>query len=224
MSSKKRRHQEHARLRAERERHKKRDRTIVGVFVAAGLIFGLVYWGVSNAPPYDWTQCFTGRGVDKHFAIYIQVGERHGELNVSFLKIPINFGESPGGGCAWPFHTHDDRPGSRSFYYTLIHSHPPNTHQNTLADFFDVWGSWLYSTNSSLPNRPIYFASNGVAAYRTNNFEMLIHRGPLVDPANRNYTSTVRSNAYGAYVPQDGDYIELLVHEPYQTLGSAYVG
>ena len=224
MSSKKRRHQEEARLRAKRERTKKLDRTVIGVFIAAGLILGLVYWGVSNAPPYDWTQCFSGRSTEKSFAIYIQIGERHGgPLNVSFLKVPTNFGQSPGGGCSWPFHVHDERPGSRNSYYTLIDSHPPNAHQYTLADFFDVWGSWLYGTNSSLPNRPIYFAADGVAAYRSDNFEMLVHRGPLLDPVNNNYTSTVRSNAYGAYVPLEDDYVELIIREPYQTLGSAYV-
>jgi len=91
-----------------------------------------------------------------------------------------------------------------------------------MAEFFDTWGSWLAQVNESLSDKPIFFGPTGVAQYRTENFEMLIHRGPLIDPAKNEYTSTVQSFAYDSYVPQDGDYVELIVHTPFQTYPDPY--
>ena len=56
----------------------------------------------------------------------------------------------------------------------------------------------------------IYFSSDGVSYYRTDNFEMLVNGQ--------------RNLGFSVYVPRDVDRIYLIVHEPFQTVPGPYPG
>jgi len=115
--------------------------------------------------------------------------------------------------CRWPVHTltknHVNEFGR---YYTRVHIQSPyDDHSYTLGDMFKVWGIWKGY------ERPLYFQADGVSFYRSANVELLIHRGPVINPDDNVYSQTTRNYEYGDYAPQDGDWIEILVHEPYRT-------
>ena len=88
MSSKKARKEEQRRKEEERlcVLHTKRLKQILGAMVSVGMLMALIWWGASNAPPYDWVQCFradtSAPQQHKHFGLFMQVGERAGVLNV----------------------------------------------------------------------------------------------------------------------------------------------
>lgn len=204
----KRRKEEEARRAAQTKRLKQ----IVGVIVALSALIGLVAWAASTAPPPDYIRCYSAAdGVEQqhmHFWLYMQVGDKVGELNVAFIKIPETFGRDRY--CAYPLHAHSNINGDeRTTKYVRIHVEAPNTHAYTLGDFYRVWTKW-----AGYP-REMYFAPDGVSYYRTQNFEMLVGQTP--DPTQRSY-------AYGSYVPRDGDYIDLIVHDPFQTVPGPYPG
>jgi hypothetical protein len=177
----------------------------------------------SPRPPPDYVQCTSsGAAQHLHFNLFIQVGERHGELNLSFISLPQNLGlglqENSPQTCQWPIHTltrYDVNEFGR--YYARVHVQAPwAEHEYTLADMFEVWGMWQGYKN------PLYFQSDGVSYYRTANLELLIHTGAVIDPHNNTYSQTTKSHAFGSYVPRDGDYVEIIVHEPYTTRDVPY--
>lgn len=194
-----------------RTTRRKRTKKIVGITVGILLLFALVYVAVQTAPPTDWVECYDGTlplQQHTHFWLYIQIGDKVGALNVSFIRIPENLGVS--NYCGWPMHTHSG-PGERTLEFTKIHIEAPNTHAYTLGDFFAGWSEWM-----SYP-RSIYFSADGVSYYRTSNFEMLVGKSADEGTMQRVYS-------YGAYVPQDGDFIRLVVHSPYDTVPGPYPG
>lgn len=210
-----RRHKEEEshRLKIARRRNK-----YIAVVLGIALSIGLLAWTIQQAPPYEWVRCYDSKTIaqHKHFMLYTQIGEKHGSLNVSFIRIPENLGLSIYGSCMYPMHTHTrNDPGERGFEYTKIHVEAPNTHPYTLGEFFKGWGAWM-----EYP-KPVYFDSDGVSYYRTGNFEMLINRDPLGDGT---FASSTRVYSYGSYVPNDGDYIALILHEPYTVVPGPYPG
>lgn len=197
-------------------KQKRIKRVLVVTIVLSLSVLGL-YYAATRAPPYDWTQCFGASAGPQqqhiHFGLYIQIGEKRGELNVSFIRLPEQLGVTYRNGvetCAWPMHTHTER----NTKYTVVHVEAPNTHAYTLQEFFIGWSEW-----QSYP-ASIYFSPDGVSYYRTQNFEMNVLR----PDGQGNVGNPVRSYAYGSYVPKDNDYIELIVHEPYQVVPGPYPG
>lgn len=197
-----------------KQAYREYPKSFIVVVVLAVLMIGFIGVAFMYAPPRDYNECLgpTTLAQHKHFYLYIQVGERHGSLNVSFIRIPNDFGKKAY--CDWAIHTHNERGN----YYTKLHIESPWNYQYTVADIFKTWGEW-----ADYPKQ-VYFASDGVSYYRTDDFEMLVHRGPIVDPWNNTYSSTTQIYSYGKYVMQDEDYIELIVHEPYETVGGPYEG
>ncbi len=217
MSNKKerRRSEKEKRLEQERKLRRKRRKQIVGAVIGVSLLAGLVWLGSNVGPPYDWTQCFNGPPLQHtHFGLFMQVGERAGALNVSFIRIPENLGLKRS--CMYPMHTHTaSTPGERGVEYTKIHVEAPNNHAYTLDEFFSGWSEWMVYPAD------IYFQSDGISYYRTLDFEMVVEKDSDLDG---NFDSSARVFSYGAYVPQDGDGIRLIVHEPFMVVPGPYPG
>lgn len=172
--------------------------------VVTVVLLVLLGWQLSiSAPPRDWIQCTEG-GLQqhKHFWLHIQIGEKAGELNQSFIRIPEGLGIT--GSCMFPMHTHTG-PGERDLTYVKVHVEATDMHPYTLTDFFTSWSKWMkYPRN-------IYFAGDGVSYYRTQNFEQVVG-------------GQGRGGVSPGYVPNDGEYIDLIVHEPFQTVPGPYPG
>ena len=223
MSKKVQKREKQRRRLAQEVAARKRSRKLfVRVIAVVLLLLAVGYWGATRAPPFDYTQCFPTRQgpivQHSHFYLFIQIGTRGGSLNLSFIALPEDTGLQSS--CTWPVHTHNKRTANEyGQYYTRVHIESPfpaSEHRYNLAEWFEVWGAHM-----SYP-APLYFGPDGISYYRTNNFEMLVHRG-WADPVNDTYEWTSRSYAFGAYTPADGDYIELKAPEPYTTLPEPYV-
>ena len=189
---------------------RKRQKKIIGAVVALSLLSGLIYLVINIGPPKpDWVTCEPAGTIQqqKHFRLYIQIGEKAGELNVSFIRIPEGLGIKQF--CRYPIITYAAVGDERDNKYVKIHVEAQNTHAYTLGEFFTSWSRW-----QDYP-RDIYFSADGVSYYRTQNMEMLV--GQTRDPTQRSY-------AYGSYVPQAGDYIDLIAHEPLETVPGPYPG
>lgn len=188
-----------------RELRKKRTKQAVAVAIAVSLLV-LLGWQLSvNVPPRDWATECTGHAnlqQHKHFWLHIQVGEVVGVFNQSFIRIPENLGIV--GSCMFPMHTHSG-PGERDSTYTRVHVESSNTHSFTLGEFFHGWSRWM-----EYP-RDMYFAGDGVSYYRTQNFELVVD-------------GLSQGGVYPGYVPIDGERIDLIVHEPFQTVLGPYPG
>jgi hypothetical protein len=210
----KQRLEEEKRLKAKRTRNLR----LIAVAIVLMLIVSVGYIVVETAPPPDYVQCFPGGAKQHtHFNLFIQIGPRRGPIGVDFIRLPDNLGVGPNGACMWPMHIHDEDPATRGQFYTKIHLEAPNTRTYTLGDLFVGWGEW-----AKYPKQ-VYFASDGVSYYRTTDFAMRIHTGEI-DPFNDTYENTRRVYSYDKYAPQDGDYIELVVNEPFDIVPGPYEG
>jgi len=191
-------------------------KSVIGTVVLVLLLSFVFYQAATSAPPFDYVQCFDG-GVaqHKHVGLLIQIGERFGDVNLKFIRIPENMGVASS--CMYPIHTHGVS-GERGPYYTQIHIESPYTHSYTLGDLFEVWGESLDYPSAS----GIYFGSDGVSFYRSSNVELWLRYGPVVQPANETYTTSVLNRDYQNYVMQDKDIVEIIVHEPYTTVECPY--
>ena len=191
-------------------------RATVAVVVFVVLLVSLGVLVATTGPPLDYNRCETpGAQVQHiHYRVLIQLGERMGGFNLLFVRVPENMGIRPS--CMYPVHTHGDTPGERTQYYVTVHVESRYSHGYTLGDFFYTWGKW-----SGYPHG-VYFGSDGVSYYRSSNVEVWLRYGPVIDPANENYTRSALALGYQNYVPQDGDYVEIIVHEPYTTLDCPY--
>ena len=194
----------------------KRPKTFIAVVAMLVVFSAFVAFTAGNAPPFDYVQCLDSTMVlaqHKHAQVFIQVGERRGSLDITFVRLPDNMGV--GSSCSYPIHVHES-PGARGNFYTTIHIESPYQHAYTLGDMFEGWGEWLgYQA-------PVYFAADGVSYYRSQQVDLFIHRGPVIDPLNNTYSQTTRSYAYGGYVIQDGDLIEIIVRDPYTEVTNPY--
>ena len=195
-----RRQKEEQMLRGHRNKRIKQG-SAVAVSVVVLVLLG---WQLSlNAPPQDWIQCVQGTVIQhRHYWFHVQIGEKVGEFNQSFIRIPEGLGIR--GSCHYPVHTHSG-PEERDLTYTRIHVEAGNDHSYSLADLFSSWSKWM-----DYP-APIYFAWNGVSYYRTQNFEMVVN-------------GQSRGGVSPSYVPSDGERIDLIVHEPFQVVPGPYPG
>ena len=176
--------------------------------------------------PTDYVQCNTTNSQQPRqhlrFSMFIRLGEGK-ELNVTFIPIPENMGLGYRENlmCQWPIYTLTKQDtGEYGTYYTRVHvqsSFPVDKHEYTLADVFDVWGEWN-GYNSS-----VYFGRDGVSYYRSEDVDLLVHRGPVIDPYNSIYSSTSQYFEFEDYMPQDDDYVEIVVHSPYTKEPTPYV-
>ena len=188
-------------------------------FAAGGLLSVLVVvvaaLAFTSVPAFDYEQCFQSQSVVRHvdFQMFIQVGERAGQLNISFIRIPefVGWGQS----CKWPFVTKANTPDERGDYYTKVHNEAPYNYPYTVAGFFESWGEWKKYPSG------IYFEDDGVSFYRSQRMEFLLHRG-WADPHNDSYETTV--SIARSFVPMPGDYIHIIVHTPYTEVACPYYG
>jgi len=149
---------------------------------------------------------------DISWQLYIQVGERSGQLNISFIRLPEGLGVKAS--CRWPIYV-TGNPGDRGAYYTMVQVESPYDYSYTLGDFFKMWGAWY-----GYP-APVYFEQDGVSFYRNTTVSLLVHRG-WADPFNNTYEFTFENLGYGRYVPSNGDWVELIIHDPYTTFSTPH--
>lgn len=189
-------------LQEQKARRARTHRRVFGAVVVLLVIGMLGYHFVNNPPPYDWVQCFpnsSSKTQHSHYSLYMQVGEEHGSLNVSFIRIPEQLGVSVE--CTYPVHTHNERDSK----YTKIHVHAPNDHTYTLNDLFVGWSNAAgYPAN-------IYFGSDGISYFRTGFLEMRVNGVAL-----GNYPPT--------YTPPNDAKVDLIIHEPYEVVPGPYPG
>lgn len=187
----------------QREHSRKRKKQVIAVVVTLTLLVLLLWQASVIAPPRAWATECVGHGnlqQHKHFWLHIQIGEVVGVFNQSFIRIPEGLGIT--GICMFPMHVHTG-PGERDSTYTRVHVESDTDHLFTLGEFIHGWSKWM-----NYP-RDIYFAGDGVSYYRTQNFELVVG-------------GQSRGGVSPDYVPADGDRIDLIVHEPFQTVPGPY--
>ena len=125
---------------------------VVVIVVLGIVVFANQTRRASAAPTVDGIQCVATEGavthIHQHLTIY-DVGK--------LVSVPQGVGVNDSAGCLFALHTHS--PDG------IIHVESPTTAQNTLGQFFDIWGQPLSRTQvasaTAGPGRSVRAYING---------------------------------------------------------------
>ncbi|HEY8100386.1 MAG TPA: hypothetical protein VIF82_06500 [Burkholderiaceae bacterium] len=124
-----------------------------------------------NGAPVDGLDCIVGMAEDFHIHAHISIIRDGVQLT---LPAQIGIPAAAGNGCNYAVHTHDNTG--------QIHMESPAPAHYTVANFFDIWGEPVSTTNvAGITGKPItvYINDGGdVRQYIGNpaNIEMISHR------------------------------------------------